>query len=594
MRKLIYIITNFIFLLFVLNGCGTTDNQAGWGSETTNGISGTIYDSTGNGVPSVQVTLFTKHYRPPLDSALRQVSGYQTVQTDSNGYFLFTELNPDIYNIEARNEHNSTIALLQNLEMSDTTLLKNITVTLHFPGTLTLSLTEQAPAAGTILYLPGTNTRTVISDKDIQSGQTILSGIPAGTFTELHYFHPSSDLDTALPLTAVTINSGKNTLLGPYREWQQQYTITMNTTSSGANIKEDVLAYPLLLRLNDSTTGPDFFSHARPDGSDLRFTKDDTFTQIPYDIVSWDVERKQAEVWVLIDTIYGNNDNQYFYMYTDHSSPPASSTLPVVFNAEHGYAGVWHFEETSAVPAESAFPDEFAFRDASTAGNLAHALNMSKDTVVPGVIGNSAWFNGINEYLFTRQKYDNPQVFAISLWFKADSAGGKLIGFENDSLIYEYYNHDRMIYMDDSGFIRFAVFSPVPVFLSAEDSLLLGYQDSTGQYQGVRRVITTSQSYFDGNWHQVCAALSPIHGQTLFLDGILVASNPDVTRAETYDGFWKIGGGRLAGQWIPELSRHFFAGQLDEIQIRYQNVSAAWVKLNFENQRPESGLYYIK
>jgi hypothetical protein len=48
------------------------------------------------------------------------------------------------------------------------------------------------------------------------------------------------------------------------------------------------------------------FSQAQFGGSDIRFTKADN-TFLPYEIERWDSAHSQAEIWVKVDTVFGND-----------------------------------------------------------------------------------------------------------------------------------------------------------------------------------------------------------------------------------------------------------------------------------------------
>ena len=51
----------------------------------------------------------------------------------------------------------------------------------------------------------------------------------------------------------------------------------------------------------------------------------------------------------------------------------------------------------------------------------------------------------------------------------------------------------------------------------------------------------------------------------LYLDGVLVATNPNVTFAQAYDGYWRIGGDNLGG-W-PNVGNTSFVGTIDDVSV---------------------------
>ena len=96
-----------------------------------------------------------------------------------------------------------------------------------------------------------------------------------------------------------------------------------------------------------------------------------------------------------------------------------------------------------------------------------------------------------------------PQNFSISVWFKTSSAGGVLVGYSasKTGLGTQY---DRHIYMDNSGYLYFGI-----------------YTTSTG----VANVITSTSTYADGVWHHAVGTCSTTSGSCLYVDGALVASS---------------------------------------------------------------------
>ncbi|MCX7727506.1 MAG: DUF2341 domain-containing protein, partial [Chitinispirillaceae bacterium] len=95
-----------------------------------------------------------------------------------------------------------------------------------------------------------------------------------------------------------------------YSLWRDTTRILINTKPSGANISENVYSFPVLVRLNNLNFD---FSKAKPNGADIRFAKSDG-THIPYYIEMWDTLNKKADIWVKLDTVYGNDSTKHFTM----------------------------------------------------------------------------------------------------------------------------------------------------------------------------------------------------------------------------------------------------------------------------------------
>lgn len=169
-------------------------------------------------------------------------------------------------------------------------------------------------------------------------------------------------------------------------------------------------------------------------------------------------------------------------------------------------------------------------------------------------IANSAYnFNGVNQYVSTANAYSNPNVFTISVWFKTTVAGGKLIGFGSNQTGFST-NADRHIYMSNDGRIVFGV-KPGAVF----------------------KTISSPMAYNDGNWHMATAAMSA-SGMVLYVDGLIVAQDTNVTSGESYgsNGYWRLAYDNLDG-WPSTPTNRYFTGSLDDVYIYHRVLSAAEV-----------------
>lgn len=164
--------------------------------------------------------------------------------------------------------------------------------------------------------------------------------------------------------------------------------------------------------------------------------------------------------------------------------------------------------------------------------------------------------NGSSHYISTAKQYVNPTNFTISIWFRTSTVtGGKLIGFGN-AQTGSSGQYDRHLYMNNAGQIYFGV------------------------YPNAVQTINSPLSYNDNLWHQASATLSSTTGMALYVDGIQVASNPAVTSAENYTGYWKIGFDNNNG-WTSQPSSFYFNGALDDALIYSSALSAGEVSTNY-------------
>ncbi|QRY39477.1 PKD domain-containing protein [Microbacterium hominis] len=136
----------------------------------------------------------------------------------------------------------------------------------------------------------------------------------------------------------------------------------------------------------------------------------------------------------------------------------------------------------------------------------------------------------------TTQPIAGPDSFGIEAWIKTTTtAGGKIVGFGNSSTGTSS-NYDRHVYMEPDGRITFGV------------------------YPGSAQTITSSKAYNDGQWHQISAGMGA-SGMVLYVDGVRVAMRTDVTSAQPYNGYWRVGGDS------PWSGNAFFAGAIDDVAI---------------------------
>lgn len=141
-----------------------------------------------------------------------------------------------------------------------------------------------------------------------------------------------------------------------------------------------------------------------------------------------------------------------------------------------------------------------------------------------------------------------PDTFTTEAWFQTTSTtGGKILSFGNQRTG-NSSNHDRSIYMDNSGRILFGV------------------------YPGRTATLNTAKSYNDGKWHHVAATLSPA-GMVLYVDGVRTGSRADVTSGQEYDGYWRVGGDNLGG-WPSQPRNSNFTGLIDEVAVYPSALSA--------------------
>ncbi len=111
-----------------------------------------------------------------------------------------------------------------------------------------------------------------------------------------------------------------------------------------------------------------------------------------------------------------------------------------------------------------------------------------------------------------------PDVFTEMTWIQVRSGmstGGRVMGYSNQ-LGTRSDKYDRHLYLDNAGHVIFGIWT------------------------GTATTLTSSGVVNDGRPHQLVASLGPAGGR-LYVDGVLVASDPSWTAAENFAGYWRVG-----------------------------------------------------
>jgi PKD repeat protein len=231
---------------------------------------------------------------------------------------------------------------------------------------------------------------------------------------------------------------------------------------------------------------------------------------------------------------------------TAAGSRPADAYGATVYDASPNL--YWRLDEASGTVANDVTPN-------GNNGNYTGGVTFGTAGAITGTSDTAVTFNGSNGVVSTNTAVAGPSVYSEELWFKTTTtSGGKLIGFGSSATGLSSSN-DRHVYMTNNGQLTFGV------------------------YTGATTTISSSASYNDGKWHQMVATQAS-DGMKLYVDGALVASNAAITTAQSYNGFWRVGGDKASG-WPNPPSSNYFAGAIDEAAVYPSELSAAQVGDHF-------------
>ncbi len=315
--------------------------------------------------------------------------------------------------------------------------------------------------------------------------------------------------------------------------WAYNGSFFILTTPDGANLpgSASVSNFPLLVRFNSANFN---FAQAQSDGRDLRFTSA-AGASLPYQIEQWDPVGGNAAVWVRIPTISGNT-TQEIKMYWGRSGVSTLSSGSSVFNSSNGYASVIHLGDTLTDEVGTTTPT-----NAST-------------TAANGLIGRGRTFasgQGIQCGTAITGLPTGPGPFSTGVWIRPAATGSDILGWG----------------LQESSQKKVVMQLASPPHINMD--CWFGGANVTG-----------TASIPNSAWTYVVHTFQS-SGPKLYVNGVLDASAGSGTMNIQASNRFDIGG------WAGTYS---FAGDMDEVRISNVVRSADWVKLEYENQKPQQTL----
>jgi biopolymer transport protein ExbB len=358
------------------------------------------------------------------------------------------------------------------------------------------------------------------------------------------------------------MTSGQNVTLGTlalrspndsYFGWKRSSEIIINTTSSGAGTSQDLIGFPLLVHLDSTNFN---FLQALPSGADIRFSKTDGKTALPYEIERWDAVTHKADIWVRVDTLKANSRNQGLIMFWGNSVATDSSTSGAIFDTSLGFSAVYHLGEAAAIQPNG-------FKDATANKNHGTGISLTTTSSMQGIIGKGQFFNGNSQFI---EVPDSPSLklgvrdFTLSAWVRADTLS---------------HNHQiaskRTIVPADFEF-QLMQNGTIAVYPS---------NDSLGPdgFESRSRVGTA-------DWHYIVFTRQGLL-HSIYLDGVLdtadtifmhdVASSANLRIGQDLDGM-----------------EEYWNGMIDDLTISVRARSADWIKMCYKNQLPGNTILEFK
>ena len=507
---------------------------SGGGTEGGNVVAGVFVDEGGAAVKAF-VGLVPAGFNPGVEDRNKRVI---TTLTSENGGYSFEHVAEGRYSIEAIDTSNEIQTLITGVTVSGEDVRLDAD-TLRTPGTLRIDPPEEAETGTGYLYMPGT---TVWAPVDSITGYVHITVPSATLLPPLCYGRPDTP-DSVVLRYNLLVTPG-DTVIVVHAGWTYMRRFILNTSATGAGIPIDVTDFPVLLRLTENNFN---FASAAADGGDIRFARSDT-VGLPYEIERWDATVRRAEIWVRLDTIFGNNDSQTVTMYWGNSAAVVASDPETVFDTANGFAGVWHLGESG--------------QDLDDATADAHDGRNSGSAATEGVIGTARVFAS-GDFIRVPGLLGTPADVTLSAWVRSENAEGR----------------QDIISIGDAVLIRIDDVEEIGTAGS--------YHNSTVVNDSMYAIVSSGQYIVNTGWHYIVFSVdAATHTQTLYIDGVQSAVSYDVNPIN-YDG---LGPDTYFGIHGNGKTIFNFIGRIDEARIHDVVVSADRIKLCYMNQKEVNSL----
>jgi hypothetical protein len=518
---------------------GLNPYAEGGGTET---VIGMVVNDDGSTAAQTMVELLPSDFNPVTPGS----PGYgTTVMTNDSGAYIFKNVPEGAYTLQAVQRNKNTRALKTGIMVTKDSV-STLVDTLHATGAVTVELPGTFDPAGGYVYVPGTS--IAVSNVNNNSPVT-LDSVPPGMLPAIIY-GVKNDTGPRAVRYRVQVAAGDTAMVRNIA-WRYARRHYLNTTASGAQVNGDVEHFPVLIRLTKNNFN---FAEARAHGEDIRFRKSDD-APMPYEIERWDSVIELAEVWVSVDTVYGNSAEHFFLMYWGNSDATDSANGAAVFDTAAGFAGVWHLGQ----PAGLIVPDATANGNSGTA---------TAATTVAGAVGMAQEFDGTSSFIQASgpagDKLNFPEngTFSVSAWVRTNVLDSVFHG-----IVYKS-NVQYGLQMRPKNKWEFCT-----------------YIDKT------RWEMSRSPAE-DNSWHAL-AGVRNGSKQYLYVDGVCADSSIAVLQtniARDYDQPLEIGHCPDGG----EDPDRYFNGIIDEVRVSNIAYSADWIKLNYMNQKEQNALVVFK
>jgi hypothetical protein len=541
--------TFFLLMSLLSLRCASIDSVSGTGSQAGNGrITCAIYNDDGTPASGAKVHLRTHNYTADTSGATlnKNSTSRRETQTDAYGKFSIDSVDTGSYCIEVNDGKSHAVLLTCNFNERDA-VVRLPNDTLKQTGSIKGKIAP-APDSSVALYIQVYGLERV-GIRDTATGGFIINDIPGGTYT-IRVVASSADFQP-IEISNIPVAQNERADIGTIdflhlSMWLYSKKLYFNTSPTGADVAGTVTNFPVLVRLRENNFD---FSLAKRDGSDLRFSKENGIS-LPYEIERWDSSSHEAEVWVKVDTVFGNCSTQFINLFYGNPKAADSSNGLIVFDTTDNIVSVWHLNKSC-----------------DDATNDKHDGIASSATDTVGLIGNCKKFNG-SDSIMIPGLLDSPSSITLSAWAQLDSTppdgGSEIISIGDAALI----RMDQML--NNNGTDGIIHLSNNTIF----------YNVNSGNF--LKRT----------GWHLITFTVDPdAFSSTLYIDGIQVGFRNDLNKPIDYSG---VGKNTYIGKHGNGKTEFNFSGRIDEVRVYRKAIASDYIKLSYMNQKADDSFISFK
>ncbi|MEI6886889.1 MAG: DUF2341 domain-containing protein [bacterium] len=345
-------------------------------------------------------------------------------------------------------------------------------------------------------------------------------------------------------LNIVEANSKSNLSVIKKNWWNNLWGYRKKIDIDNSKISENLLNFPLLVKLNSSNFD---FSKSKNAGEDIRFLSYDNTTELSYEIEKWDNVSLEAIIWVKVLKIEAQaSTHNYIYMYYGNLEANTSANATNVWDSN--FTMVQHFKETTG-----------SYLDSTSNGY--NSTNVSAENRVGnGKLGNAPQLGPSGKYIeYSPKTSFNASSFTISTWIKVtDGTDRRLIFYIGEGLGDGFGANNELYLWYFANTLQFQHFFP-----GGSDLQLSGDPGSNPDH-----VIAVNEYYY---------VTATFDGTTakIYINGKEISSSPFTTpNYSEWNNLFRLG---LHNNYYNYWAR-YYRGMIDEFTLSNIARSSSWIQ----------------